>query len=731
MGTPVLWFTVILSSVMLRNITNNPDKHTSPKTRISGSIPAESLSWPPALPNTSVLDLERVFEIDLLRHLDCSEIFGKLGRTNAFFAKNVQREDVWMQVCQSFGKECGLYVPGDFSAGWKRLFWDQLWCSRKVVACHTEEDAPEAVGDFKIEVCTRFKPGNHRNRDDFLVPLHQRLKLLKKGEKLNTGDQGLGRDALSGLMKGADLPEDILDALSECDRLSQAGMKAQRDASGIQGREGFEPVFGWPADNSPGTDMLDADDALSSAIADTSLAAAPQGAARTTDRAEYTSTHLESGIDEGKDDLDLAFTRKGGSACVLAVQSSRVIMYQAGLGIRPFVFKSCFDEKSRQQSVYGGTARPAVISVLNGMNACLLCYGQTGSGKSFTIFGPEGVFEANSTANAAARGMVSPDCGVALRACAELLQATQEDAVPGVNIQVFMSYVQVYQETCTDLLSGQVVNVRDAGLNFHLQGCTERRLDSLPQALDQLKEGEQRKQFASTAMNDHSSRAHTLLLFRVNRHHRATGSVVESLLSLVDLAGCEQLKQSKATGQRLQEAVGINSSLLVLGKVISALTKEASHVPYNESKLTKLLKGAFGGNSRTTAIITASTDDSNGDQTYQALSFGERCSQITNRTKVAVTSMKDAVSTIENSLVTCQRSLQSLESRNKMHLPAYLKLKEKYTVLCAKRRELGDLSHKIELEEAAKASEEAAWHADAKENELTSDACNWTFQIVE
>ena len=135
--------------------------------------------------------------------------------------------------------------------------------------------------------------------------------------------------------------------------------------------------------------------------------------------------------------------------------------------------------------------------------------------------------------------------------------------------------------------------------------------------------------------------------------------------------------------------MGINSSLLVLGKCITALVEEKSHVPYFESKLTMMLKGAFGGNSRTTAIITGSMADEHADETNNALKFGERCSMITNDTKAAAaTSVRAAVKAIDQALEACRAGLASLEARGKQHLPSYAKLSERYRQLAAKRKEL-------------------------------------------
>lgn len=118
-------------------------------------------------------------------------------------------------------------------------------------------------------------------------------------------------------------------------------------------------------------------------------------------------------------------------------------------------------------------------------------------------------------------------------------------------------------------------------------------------------------------MNERSSRAHTILLLTVTQRREDTDALVRSHLYLVDLAGSERLKKSKAVGVRKNEAVGINSSLMVLGKCIAALVEGKPHIPYNESKLTMILKAAFGGNSRTTAVVTCHSDDKHADETLQ------------------------------------------------------------------------------------------------------------------
>merc|ERR1719446_1953937 len=111
----------------------------------------------------------------------------------------------------------------------------------------------------------------------------------------------------------------------------------------------------------------------------------------------------------------------------------------------------------------------------------------------------------------------------------------------------------------------------------------------------------------------------------------------------------------------MREAITINSSLLVLGKCITALSEGQRHVPFHESKLTKLLRGAFGGSSRTTCCIAASPDDAHAENTVQAMRFGERCSTITNSAKIGAVSATQALAVVDGAVSSCEQSMRNLE----------------------------------------------------------------------
>merc|ERR1740130_2136455 len=190
-------------------------------------------------------------------------------------------------------------------------------------------------------------------------------------------------------------------------------------------------------------------------------------------------------------------------------------------------------------------------------------------------------------------------------------------------------------------------------------------------------------------MNHRSSRAHTVMAVKVTQQ-RGDLEVI-SQLHLVDLAGSERVKKSRAQGGRLIEAVGINSSLMVLGQCIAARVEDRSHVPYYESRLTLLLRSALGGNSRTAVVICCHKEDKHGDETLQALSFGERCAMVSNRAHAAMaSSASEAAAAIDEALAECAKQIQGLEARGKGHLPACDKLRKRHATLARRRRDLND-----------------------------------------
>lgn len=372
-------------------------------------------------------------------------------------------------------------------------------------------------------------------------------------------------------------------------------------------------------------------------------------------------------------------------------KNKSVSVCEPGSGIKGFHFQQVYDGATSQSTVHEHTARPAIISALNALNATILCYGQTGSGKTFTFFGPEGALDADIER--------ADDCshaGLLVRSLIDIFDAKSGLEKRGLIIALSAQYVEIFEEACTDLITGNACQIRrETGA---VVGAEEFVLNDMDSAINHLRIGQARKRFAATAMNDRSSRSHTVFILHLSHFRRGSDDMLKSCLSFCDLAGSERVKKSQVAGARLKEAIGINNSLLVLGKCIQALVTSSRHVPYYESKLTTLLKGSFGGNSRTSVVTCCRQADAFGDETLWALRFSERCSLISNFSRVAASSVQTAISSLEYSLESVEKQLKGLEQRGFSHLDSYAKLQTSYKDLQLKRREL---AHKTDARTSA------------------------------
>jgi len=635
-----------------------------------------------------------------------------LAQTSKALRTQMEDDEVWRLLCAALAKSAGLYAPAS-APSWRSLFMETLWPAR---GKWLGDEATEATG-FRIRVAARLRPRKHAsNRDGLVLPLHQRLRLLKKGQRLGSLEEekgGSSQEMLAEALKDqGELSPELLQALLEAQQLDAVMGQAESQARG-------GPKGGKSLELDEGSGAHAAAAAADAASEPLMLTSADKEAVKDAEERSKDEQKKKDAAEAASEEIGLE--QKVTGSKLLLVQPSRVVMFIPGSGVRPFLFSTVCDETCSQADVYGRVALDAVVSSLNGMNACVLAYGQTGSGKTHTVFGPSGTIEAcaERAEVAAARAIRQPSAeglasatslpesaGLVLRACDELLSCASRPGATCDALSLSAQYVQIYDETLIDLLSGGPVQLREMGeygTGPHanapvLQGAVHVQLESLNDALTLLRAGELHKRVAATAMNEASSRAHTVFLVSITQRGRRPASdssdedgeerLITSQLALVDLAGCEQIKQSKVVGQRLKEAVGINSSLLVLGKCITALSEGRRHVPYQEAKLTKLLRGAFGGSSRTTCVIAASPDDAHAENTVQALRFGERCATITNSARVAAVSSSQALAVVDEALRTCEESMRSLEAKNRTNLPAYGALKARHASLQMRRTAL-------------------------------------------
>ncbi|VDK58408.1 unnamed protein product, partial [Anisakis simplex] len=265
-----------------------------------------------------------------------------------------------------------------------------------------------------------------------------------------------------------------------------------------------------------------------------------------------------------------------------------------------------------------GAAYHIVQDVLSGYNGTVFAYGQTSSGKTHTM---EGIFGENDKQ------------GIIPRMVQDIFNHIYNmDADLEFHIKV--SYFEIYNEKIRDLLDVTKMNLaihEDKNRVPYVKGATERFVSSPEEVMATIDEGKNNRHVAVTNMNEHSSRSHSVFLIQVKQENTATQKKLTGKLYLVDLAGSEKVSKTGAEGQVLEEAKNINKSLSALGNVIAALAEGTkSHVPYRDSKLTRILQESLGGNSRTTIVICCSPASSNEAETKSTLMFGQRAKTIKN-----------------------------------------------------------------------------------------------------
>eukprot|EP00899_Mesostigma_viride_P015446 jgi/Mesvir1/23902/Mv10685-RA.1 len=364
-----------------------------------------------------------------------------------------------------------------------------------------------------------------------------------------------------------------------------------------------------------------------------------------------------------------------------------------------FHFDAVFPEHSSQKRIYDTVAQPVVQGVMQGYNGTVLAYGQTGTGKTYTLGNMD-------QGNGAERGLIP-------RAVEDILTRAREESHHYTTV-VKMMYFQLYLETVQDLLSPE---------NSHLQiqeeprtgevmlpGATTVVLESLAQFYTLFENSAQFRVVANQKLNASSSRSHAVMVITVHRTPTNEGITSDDIdvmakkgrLCLVDLAGSERINKSGSSGVLLEEAKSINLSLTTLGKCINLLASaNASHVPYRESKLTRILKDSFGGSARTSLIVTCCPNPEHFSETYSSLKFGMRAILV------------------ENSL-TMQEEVdyKLLTKKQQSELDKLTDAKEKVDAYCAQLAEsLANAATTIQEMQAAREDDAASWEKKLAEAE--------------
>ncbi|KAG6024070.1 Kinesin heavy chain [Claviceps citrina] len=288
-----------------------------------------------------------------------------------------------------------------------------------------------------------------------------------------------------------------------------------------------------------------------------------------------------------------------------------------------FTFDRVFDMECKQQDIFDFSIRPTVDDILNGYNGTVFAYGQTGAGKSYTMMG-------TNIDDDEGRGVIPR--------IVEQIFASIMSSPSTIEYTVRVSYMEIYMERIRDLLAPQNDNLpvhEEKNRGVYVKGLLEIYVSSVQEVYEVMRRGGNARAVAATNMNQESSRSHSIFVITVTQKNVETGSAKSGQLFLVDLAGSEKVGKTGASGQTLEEAKKINKSLSALGMVINALTDgKSSHVPYRDSKLTRILQESLGGNSRTTLIINCSPSSYNDAETLSTLRFGMRAKSIKNKAKV-------------------------------------------------------------------------------------------------
>lgn len=334
-----------------------------------------------------------------------------------------------------------------------------------------------------------------------------------------------------------------------------------------------------------------------------------------------------------------------GPRSVCAFPSDDCVILTEGSDQHTFTLCRVFSPESAQIEVFAYVGQRLVEDVLEGYNATIFAYGQTGSGKTYTMLGPDWRDEELK--------------GIVPRA-AELLFAGVDSAEEGLELSIKCSVLEIYKEKVRDLLDPQERNlsVKESTSGIYVPGLTALYVISVEELLSVLDLGASNRSVAVTKMNKTSSRSHQLVLIEVTQVD-AGGREVRGKLNLVDLAGSEKASAIADLGETFEEMKKINLSLSALGKVIHSLTTSADHIPYRDSKLTRLLQESLSGNFKTALIVTCSPHSRNLEETISSLRFGQRAGALKTSVRRNVKENSDVlVASLQEELCRCKNELR-------------------------------------------------------------------------
>ena len=326
-----------------------------------------------------------------------------------------------------------------------------------------------------------------------------------------------------------------------------------------------------------------------------------------------------------------------------------------------FSFDAIFDSYSSQEDLYSFVGKPIVNDVTCGYNGTIFAYGQSGSGKTYTMYGTE-----------------NNDRGLIPRVIEDIFTFV-ESTNDNVKFQIKLSVFQIYKEIIYDLLTGE----RDLKIKenpergIYVEGLSEVYLTNLQDFENYSSLAQENRIVSGTKLNQYSSRSHSIMIIEITQTYLKENIIKKGILNLVDLAGSEKVSKTGAVGETLEEAKKINLSLSALGNVIHALTSKREHIPYRDSKLTRILQESLGGNYKTSLIITCSPHSYHIEETISSLLFAQRAKTIKNKVKINIKlsyeELQNMIVSLKEKLANANREINKLKNiseneRKKMNI---------------------------------------------------------------
>lgn len=365
---------------------------------------------------------------------------------------------------------------------------------------------------------------------------------------------------------------------------------------------------------------------------------------------------------------------------------------------RTFTFDKVFGPKSQQRSLYDQAISPIVNEVLEGYNCTIFAYGQTGTGKTYTMEG-----SGRKTKN----GDLPSDAGVIPRAVRQIIDTLESQ---NADYSMKVTFLELYNEEITDLLASDdcskysddkskksISLLEDGRGGVLVRGLEEEIVYSANEIYSLIERGSSKRRTAETLLNKQSSRSHSI--FSITIHIKEVNTEGEELvkcgkLNLVDLAGSENITRAGAKEGRAREVGEINKSLLTLGRVITALVEHSAHVPYRDSKLTRLLRDSLGGKTKTCIIATVSPSVHCLEETLSTLDYAYRAKNIRNKPEVNQKMLKSSfIKDLYMDIERLKQDVRAAREKNGVYLP-----RDRYVQEEAEKKAMSEKIDRMECE---------------------------------